>query len=108
MNQQIFSVLSEPNRLNIIELLRTGAKPVNEIVERLKLNQPQVSKHLHVLADAGIVVARPMAQQRYYQLQPRPFKELESWLDRYKNIWNARFNRLDEVLREEVKKNGRK
>lgn len=90
MNPQLFSVLSEPNRLDIVELLLTGAKPVNEIVDRLSLNQPQVSKHLRVLADAGIVQVRPIAQQRYYQLQAKPFQELESWLARYKNIWNAR------------------
>lgn len=90
MNPQMFAVLSEPNRLDIVELLQTGAKPVNEITARLRLNQPQVSKHLRVLADAGIVGVRPIAQLRYYQLQPKPFKELELWLERYKNIWNER------------------
>lgn len=84
MNPQMFSILSEPNRLDIVELLRTGAKPVNEIVEKLRLNQPQVSKHLRVLADAGVVKVRPIAQQRYYQLQPKPFRQLASWLERYK------------------------
>lgn len=99
MNPQLLSVLSEPNRLDIIELLRTGAKPVNEITQRLRLNQPQVSKHLRVLADAGIVEVYPMAQQRYYQLQYKPFQELEKWLDRYKNMWNERLQRLDMVLK---------
>lgn len=98
MNPQIFQVLSEPNRLDIIELLRNGAKPVNEITDRLRLNQPQVSKHLKVLADAGIVEVHPIAQQRYYQLQPGPFKELSAWLENYKTIWNERFGRMDKVL----------
>lgn len=84
MNSKLFSVLSEQNRLDIIELLKTGAKPVNEITDRLRLNQPQVSKHLKVLADAGIVVVHPIAQQRYYQLQPQPFRQLVSWLEKYK------------------------
>ena len=79
MNPQMFQVLSEPNRLDIVELLRTGAKPVNEIVTRLSLNQPQVSKHLRVLSEAGIVSIHPIAQQRYYQLNPKPFAELETW-----------------------------
>lgn len=100
----MFSVLAEQNRLDIVELLRNGAKPVNEIVARLNLNQPQVSKHLRVLSDAGIVSVRPIAQQRYYQLQSKPFKELELWLDRYKNIWSDRFHRLDTLLKKEVKK----
>lgn len=104
MSLQMFAVLAEPNRLDIIELLRTGAKPVNEIVDRLHLNQPQVSKHLRVLADAGIVDVHPIAQQRYYQLQSKPFKELESWLEKYKSMWDTRFDRLDRVLRKEMRK----
>lgn len=84
MNSQLFQVLSEQNRLDIVELLRTGAKPVNEITARLRLSQPQVSKHLRVLLDAGIVEVHPMAQQRYYQLSQKPFTELETWLQRYK------------------------
>lgn len=104
MNPQLFSVLAEPNRLDIVELLRNGAKPVNEITQRLRLNQPQVSKHLRVLADAGVVEVRPIAQQHYYQLSPKPFKELSTWLDRYQNIWEQRLNRLDTLLKKEVKK----
>jgi len=99
MNPQMFQVLAEPNRLDIIELLRTGAKPVNEITQSLRLNQPQVSKHLRVLTDAGIVDVHPIAQKRYYQLQSKPFEELNSWLNRYKNLWNERFTRLDQVLK---------
>lgn len=108
MNPQLFSVLSEKNRLDIVELLRTGAKPVNEISIRLKLKQPQVSKHLRVLADAGIVESRPLAQQHYYQLQPKPFKELEMWLERYKTAWHYRLDRLETLLKKEVKNHGRK
>lgn len=104
----MFQVLSEPNRLDIVELLRTGAKPVNEITQKLSLNQPQVSKHLRVLADAGIVEVHPLAQQRYYQLSPKPFRELETWLDRYTNIWEQRLSRLDMLIKKEVKNRGRK
>lgn len=86
MNYKMFQVLSEPNRLDILELLQTGSKSVNEIVSRLRLNQPQVSKHLRVLADAGMVAVKPIAQHRYYLLKPQPFKELEKWLEKYKNI----------------------
>ena len=108
MNPQLFSVLSEKNRLDIVELLRTGAKPVNEISVRLKLKQPQVSKHLRVLADAGIVEVRPLAQQHFYQLHPKPFKELETWLERYKTVWHYRLDRLETLLKKEVKHHGRK
>ena len=99
----MFQVLAEPNRLDIVELLYKGPRPVNEIVDRLKLNQPQVSKHLRVLSDAGIVESQALAQQRFYTLKPQPFKELDSWLEKYRKMWDNRFNRLDVLLKKEGK-----
>ena len=74
MNAATLSALAEPNRLRIVELLRDKPRSVNEIATRLALRQPQVSKHLRVLNSAGLVRARPVAQQRIYQLQPKPFR----------------------------------
>lgn len=104
MNIIPLTALAEPNRLQIVELLRDKPRPVGEIVDRLRLNQPQVSKHLRVLADAGLVAVHPVAQQRVYELRPQPFKELNTWIDSYRHIWNERFDRLDEVLQVEKKK----
>jgi DNA-binding transcriptional ArsR family regulator len=94
------SALAEPNRLRIVELLRDGPRPVNEIVERLRLRQPLVSKHLRVLSQAGLVKARPSAQQRIYQLEERPFQELDVWLDSFQRTWNARLDNLDDYLQD--------
>ena len=91
--------LAEPNRLHIVELLRDGPRPVGEIAERLGIRQPQVSKHLRVLSNAGVVEAHPVAQQRIYQLRPQPFQELDAWLESYRHIWDARFDRLEAYLR---------
>lgn len=101
MNPTTFSALAEPHRLHIVELLRDKPRPVGELVDRLHINQPQVSKHLRVLADAGIVEAKPLAQKRFYELQPKPFEELEHWISSYRKIWNERFDRLDKVLKNE-------
>ncbi len=87
MNPITFSALAEPHRLHIVELLRNGPRPVNDIVDRLHLNQPQVSKHLKVLADAGIVEVKRHAQQRIYELQQKPFKELDIWINKYRSLW---------------------
>lgn len=108
MNPQMFSVLSEPHRLDIIELLHKSPRTVNEIAGMLKLNQPQTSKHLKVLADAGVVDVTPMANQRLYQLRQQPFQALDSWLKKYRAMWEGRFDRLDTLLAKEVKKHGRK
>ena len=93
-----FSALAEPNRLRIVELLRSGARPVGEIGERLHLHQPQVSKHLRVLKEAGLVDVEVRAQHRYYELRPEPLRELEAWLERFRAITNERLDRLDDYL----------
>lgn len=100
---QTFAALAEPNRLRIVELLRGGARPVSEIGERLHLQQPQVSKHLRVLRDAGLVAAEVRAQQRLYQLEPRTFRELDRWLERFRALWDERLDRLESYV-EEMKK----
>lgn len=93
-----FAALADPNRFRIVELLRSGPHPVNDIGERLRLAQPQVSKHLRVLKDAGLVKVESRAQQRLYELQPKPLKELHVWLERYRDLWDARFAALDDVI----------
>ncbi len=99
--------LAEPSRFQIIELLRNGPRPVGELVNRLKLPQPQVSKHLRVLSDAGLVDVRVDAQRRIYELRPAPLQELEVWIERYRSIWEENYQRLD-VLLEEMKTKERK
>lgn len=104
MNPDTFAALGEPNRFRIVELLRTGPRPVNEVVSRLKLRQSQVSQHLKVLKDAGWVEVEPRAQQRLYALRARTLKQLQDWLDRYRSIWEARFEQLDELVEEVQRK----
>ncbi|MGH9744495.1 MAG: ArsR/SmtB family transcription factor [Candidatus Acidiferrales bacterium] len=92
--------LAEPNRFQIVELLRRGPQPVGELVDRLHLQQPQVSKHLRVLSEAGLVDVRVDAQRRIYELRPAPLRELDVWIERYREIWEANYQRLDVLLAE--------
>ena len=107
---ETLQALAEPNRFQIVELLRDGPRPVGDMVHRLGLRQPQVSKHLRVLSDAGLVDVRVDAQRRIYALRAAPLKELEDWIERYRRIWEGNFQRLDGVLLElkaKEKKRGR-
>jgi DNA-binding transcriptional ArsR family regulator len=98
---ETFAALAEPNRFRIVELLlRSGARSVNEIGERLELNQPQVSKHLRVLKEAGLVDVEARARQRVYELRGKQLRQLHDWLERYRKVWDARFDALDELLEE--------
>src|ERR1700674_1701631 len=108
---ETFRALAEPNRLQIVELLLGGPRPVGDMVDQLGLRQPQVSKHLRVLSNAGLVNVRVDAQRRIYALRPAPLQELEGWLERYRRLWESSFQRLDAVLDElktKEKKRGRK
>ena len=100
MNVTTLSALAEPNRLRIVELLRDTPCSVGEIARKLLLRQPQVSKHLRVLNEVGIVGVRAKAQQRIYQLEARPFVEMESWLETFRGLWESRYRRLDSLLEE--------
>lgn len=90
--------LAEPSRFQIVELLLNGPRPVGDVVDHLGLRQPQVSKHLRVLSDAGLVDVRIDAQRRIYALRPEPLQELDVWLERYRQLWEHNFRRLDTLL----------
>lgn len=94
------NALAEPNRLHIVELLQDSPRSVGEIVDKLQLSQPQVSKHLRVLVQAGLAEVQPQAQRRIYKLRPEPFQELNDWLGSFRQVWEERFEQLDDYLKE--------
>jgi DNA-binding transcriptional ArsR family regulator len=93
-----FEVLAEPTRRRILDLLREDERPVNELVHRLDISQPGVSKHLRVLRDAGLVEVRPDAQRRLYRLRPEPLVEIDEWLAPYRRLWARSLDRLEQHL----------
>ena len=93
-----FEVLAEPRRREILDLLRAGERPVNDLVERLSLAQPAVSKHLKVLREAGLVEVRQDAQRRWYRLRPDPLVELDAWLAPYRALWDSSLDALERHL----------
>jgi DNA-binding transcriptional ArsR family regulator len=90
--------LAEPNRQAIVDLLRDGERPVGDLVDRLRLSQPAVSKHLRVLKEAGLVEVRSDAQRRLYRIRPEPFVELDQWLSTYRRLWATHLDQLEEHL----------
>ena len=102
-----FNAVAEPRRRQILDLLADGERPVNDLVERLGLGQPQVSKHLRVLREVGLVDVRDAGRQRIYRLNARTLKPIHDWVRRYEDAWNERFDRLEEVL-EELKEKKKK
>ena len=97
--QSILHALADPRRRAIVEMLRQGEQPVGRIVDELPIAQSGVSRHLRILRDAGLVVARPQGQQRVYALRPEPLQELSAWLDAYRFLWEERLDRFEDALR---------
>lgn len=95
-----FNAVAEPRRRQILDVLAGGESPVNDLVKRLGLAQPQVSKHLRVLREVGLVEARGVGRQRVYRLNGRPLKPIHDWVRNYEDMWSERFDVLDEVLKE--------
>jgi DNA-binding transcriptional ArsR family regulator len=93
-----FEVLAEPKRREILDLLRGGELPVGELVDRMRVSQPSVSKHLKALRTAGLVDVRVDAQRRWYRLRPEPLTEVDAWLEPYRQFWNAQLDALQRRL----------
>jgi DNA-binding transcriptional ArsR family regulator len=95
-----FNAVAEPRRREIIDLLAGGERPVNDLVTLLGMAQPQVSKHLRVLREVGLVDVRDQGRQRMYRLNGEPLKPIHDWVKNYEQLWNERFDVLDDVLDE--------
>jgi len=98
-----FNAVAEPRRRQILDLLAGGERPVNELVQQLGIPQPQVSKHLRVLREVGVVEVRDSGRQRLYRLNGRALKPIHDWVKTYERTWTERFDALDDVL-DELKK----
>jgi DNA-binding transcriptional ArsR family regulator len=105
-----FNAVAEPRRRQILDLLASGEKPVNDLVRMLRMPQPQVSKHLRVLLEVGLVQVRDLGRQRLYRLNGHPLKSIHDWVKSYEREWSEAFDRMDDVLeelkRKEAQKNG--
>jgi DNA-binding transcriptional ArsR family regulator len=86
-------------RLRIVETLREGEHAVNDLVDKVQIQQSGVSRHLRILHEAGFVQSRPEGQKRLYSLCPEPFRELDAWVANYRRLWEARLDKFSEALR---------
>ncbi|WP_225445975.1 ArsR/SmtB family transcription factor [Paenibacillus arenosi] len=96
--QMLLFTIAEPNRFNIVELLKKRPHSVGEIVEELHIGQPQVSRHLRILGEAGLVGVQHKGQQRIYSLEARPFQELDAWFDTFSQLWEERLDQFEDYM----------
>jgi DNA-binding transcriptional ArsR family regulator len=106
-----FAALADPTRRAILARLATGEASVTELAEPFAMSQPAISKHLKVLERAGLITRGRDAQRRPCRIEAQPLAEANRWLERYRQLWESNFQRLDgvlEVLKARDKKSGRK
>lgn len=96
-----FTVLAEPTRRRILDVLRRADASVNELVDALAVSQPTMSKHLKVLREAGFVSCRTAAQRRIYRIESRPLRAVDAWLDPYRRLWERHLDALERHLDKE-------
>jgi DNA-binding transcriptional ArsR family regulator len=104
----VFQVLADPTRRRLVEALRNGERSVSELVEVVEIGQPGVSRQLAILQDAKFVMVRPEGRRRLYRLRPDPFRELDDWMTGYRQMWQARLDRLSNELDRRQKKRKQK
>src|SRR6266542_364668 len=96
----VFNAVGEARRREILDTLIAGEKAVGAIVNDLSLSQPQVSKHLRVLSEVGLVSCRAEGRRRLYRLEPARLRPMHEWLGKYEQAWNERLDRMDDYLKE--------
>ncbi len=96
----VFNAIAEAHRREILDVLIAGEKAVGAIVDDVAMSQPQVSKHLRVLSEVGLVRCRADGRRRLYRLEPARLRPMHEWLAKYEQAWNERLDRLDDYLKE--------
>jgi DNA-binding transcriptional ArsR family regulator len=96
----VFNAIADSHRREVLDALITGEKAVGAIVDDLSMSQPQVSKHLRVLSEVGLVRCRADGRRRLYRLEPVRLQPFQDWLTKYETAWNHRLDRVDDYLKE--------
>ena len=104
----VFQLLAERSRRQLLEVLRDGERSVSDLVHRTRMHQPSVSKQLRILRESGVVGLRKAGRQHLYSIRGRPLREASEWLSYYERFWQGGLDRMDEVLQQAARKDRRR
>jgi DNA-binding transcriptional ArsR family regulator len=103
-SNEVFRALADPTRRAILDLLRKGAHPANDIAGAFPVSRPAVSKHLRLLREADLVIGRKKGRQQFYELNATPLSAVEDWLSQYRQMWKGNLMRLKKFAEEDEKR----
>lgn len=106
MRRDVFQAIADPNRRAILALLAQQRLTLNGVAENFRISRPAVSRHIKILKECGLVVVIPQGRERYVEARFDKLGEVADWIEQYRQVWEARFGRLDDVLEELKKKKG--
>ena len=104
MRRDVFQAIADPHRRTILDLLARQPLPINGLAEHFAISRPAVSRHVKILAECGLIEIRKQGRERYCEVQPEKLDEVSEWIEQYRQTWEQRFDRLDELLQEMQKK----
>ena len=104
MRRDVFQAIADPNRRAILGLLAQQRLTLNGVAENFRISRPAVSRHIKILKECGLVVVIPQGRERYCEARFDRLNEVNDWLEKYRQLWEQRFDRLDDVLLELKKK----
>ena len=103
MRRDVFQAIADPNRRAILGLLAKQRLTLNGVAENFRISRPAVSRHIKILKECGLVVVIPQGRERYVEARFDKLSEVNDWLEQYRQLWEGRFGRLDDIL-EKMKK----
>ncbi len=98
MRRDVFQAIADPNRRAILSLLAERRMTLNGVAENFRISRPAVSRHIRILKECGLVVVIPQGRERYVEARFDKLDEVTAWVEKYRQVWEARFNRLDDLL----------
>jgi DNA-binding transcriptional ArsR family regulator len=104
MRRDVFQAIADPNRRAILSLLAQQRLTLNGVAENFRISRPAVSRHIRILKECGLVIVIPQGRERYCEARFDKLTEVSDWLEKYRQLWEQRFDRLDDVLLEMQKK----
>jgi DNA-binding transcriptional ArsR family regulator len=105
MRRDVFQAIADPNRRAILALLARQRMTLNGVAENFRISRPAVSKHIKILKECGLVIVIPQGRERYCEARFDKLNEVTDWIERYRQIWEEKFNRLDDLLEQMKKEN---
>lgn len=96
--RDVFQAIADPTRRDILCLIASEPLNLNSIAENFEMSRPAISQHIKVLDESGLIVIRQKGRQRFCHIRPQKIKEVDKWLEQFRQLWEDRFNQLDNIL----------